>query len=312
MMRLKVYKSKKTWLAKSWRLATVRTARVGDRGLVAKWTARVSINYSGFWPSCAHSWLWQSVVQLDSCATVAGVLAYDHPGLGSTYYLIFHQTILIPCMKSSLISLMQLLDHDLYVNDVPKYMALTPTVNHHCIIIPEWPDTEALWIPLLIYGVLSYFVTCKPTKEEYERSDLDLRIEMLYELPKWDPLDKRFATAKRSMLDSNGMLQEEQDKPSCRILSTVTSAHEGCDKDFGNTIENNTITTYKMSTVKSARSRKVSPPLVPESLQKDGTFDMMQPPGLLKPPRKRPSTQPYTPHYRANFARATDNCNIEG
>jgi hypothetical protein len=50
--------------------------------------------------------------------------------------------------------------------------------------------------------------------EEYECSNLDLQIEMTYESPKWDPSDKSFAMAERKMLESNGMLREEQDKPS--------------------------------------------------------------------------------------------------
>jgi hypothetical protein len=45
-----------------------------------------------------------SVAQQNNCKTVTGVVAYDHPTTGETYYLVFHQAILIPCMKVLLIS----------------------------------------------------------------------------------------------------------------------------------------------------------------------------------------------------------------
>jgi hypothetical protein len=61
----------------------------------------------------------QSVAQGEACKTVTGVMAYDHPSTSVTYYLIFHQAILILCMKVSLISPMQLRDNDLTVNDEP-------------------------------------------------------------------------------------------------------------------------------------------------------------------------------------------------
>ena len=49
-----------------------------------------------------------SVAQREGCRTVTGVVAYDHPSTGVTYMLILHQAILIPCMKVTLISPMQL------------------------------------------------------------------------------------------------------------------------------------------------------------------------------------------------------------
>jgi hypothetical protein len=92
----------------------------------------------------------QSVAQRDNCKTVTGVLAYDHPTTGVTYYLILHQAILIPCMTVSLISPMQLRDSDLFVIDEPKCMALNLMDNHHCINIRENGDMEALNFPLLL------------------------------------------------------------------------------------------------------------------------------------------------------------------
>jgi hypothetical protein len=109
------------------------------------------------------------VAQHEDCETVMGVLAHDHPSNGETYFLIFHQAVLIPDLKVSILSPMQMHDNDLLVNDKPKSMALTPTSNHHCIII-HWHigNEEAL------------FPYTKPTREEFERSDLELQIDMMY------------------------------------------------------------------------------------------------------------------------------------
>jgi hypothetical protein len=132
----------------------------------------------------------QSVAQWDACKTVTSILAYNHPSTGITYYLILHQAILIPCMTMSLISPMQLRD-----NDEPKHMALNPMDDHHCISIRENRDTEELKIPLLLHSVTSYFATHKPTRQEYEQSNLDLHIELTYESPEWDPSSNCFSMA---------------------------------------------------------------------------------------------------------------------
>jgi hypothetical protein len=157
----------------------VWTARVGNRGLAAEQTAWVSslatdmdahecraeldshadttvigdtmvlIIQDFDCPVRVHGYN-ESVVQRESCATVTGILAYDNPVSGITCNLIFHQAILIPCMKSSLISLMQLCDLDLYMNDEPKSMALTLMDDHHCInpgMTIHWSTTDHIADP---------------------------------------------------------------------------------------------------------------------------------------------------------------------
>jgi hypothetical protein len=114
------------------------------------------------------------VAQHEHCKTVTGVLACDNPSNCETYFLIFHQAVLIPDLKVTLLSLMQMHNNDLLVNDKPKSMALTPTSNHHCIIIHQHiGDEEALWIPLSIHDVASYFPTRKLAREEFKQSDLE-------------------------------------------------------------------------------------------------------------------------------------------
>jgi hypothetical protein len=51
-----------------------------------------------------------------------------------------------------------------------------------------------------------------PTKcsaPEFEQSDLDVRIDMTYESPDWDPSDERYAKAETSMINNDGSLRHD-------------------------------------------------------------------------------------------------------
>ena len=109
------------------------------------------------------------------------------------YILVIHQAILILEMQNNLLCPMQLCNHGLAVNDEPKYMAPNPMDDHHAITIHGTKqDGEPLWIPLIFQGVTSYFLTRKLTKEEYENTADEQRIELTAESPEWDPTLKQF------------------------------------------------------------------------------------------------------------------------
>ena len=75
----------------------------------------------------------EDVGEWSNCRIVSAVVAYNHPATGEVYMLVIHQAILIPGMPNNLLCPMQLRDHGLAMNDEPKYMALTPTDDHHAI-----------------------------------------------------------------------------------------------------------------------------------------------------------------------------------
>jgi hypothetical protein len=121
-----------------------------------------------------------------NCKTISAVVAYDHPETGEVYMIVVHQSILIPRMKVNLLGTMQMRDNDVRVNDEPKSTVTSPTEDHHCIVFPKLDDNiEQLRIPLLIDRVNSYFPTRRPTRQEYERSELHLRLELTAESPPW-------------------------------------------------------------------------------------------------------------------------------
>jgi len=127
--------------------------------------------------------------------------------------LVIHQAVLIPSMKTNLLSPMQLRDNSLRVNDEPKFMALNPTEDMNAITINTTKDDEdegiKLRIPLSIKGVIGYFPSRKPTRQEWDQSDLSMRIDLTADDPVWDPNNTdRFRDQEAAMLDSKGDLKE--------------------------------------------------------------------------------------------------------
>ena len=73
-------------------------------------------------------------------------------------------------------------ENGIRVNDELKFMAMTPTDNHHAIVINGInQDQQPINIPLSIRGVIYFIPLRKPTREEYEGSDPDLRLKMTVE-----------------------------------------------------------------------------------------------------------------------------------
>ena len=89
-------------------------------------------------------------------------------------------------------------------------MALKPTNDHNATVIPDDNDGIALQIPLRIQGVMTYFHTCKPTKDELE--SCDNRIEMTANSPDCDPSTNRFQEQEDAMLDDYSSLHEQLEK----------------------------------------------------------------------------------------------------
>ena len=143
-----------------------------------------------------------------TCKTVTGVIAYDtHEG--NTYYLHLHQALQIDDIQNNLLCPMQLRDRGLRVNDEPKHMVLNPTESHHAITIPAEEGRDELHIPLSLCGVTHYFPTRKPTREEYDKSERSMHIDLTSEEPEWNPQDDRFNKSEETMTDSQGKIREK-------------------------------------------------------------------------------------------------------
>ena len=66
-------------------------------------------------------------------------------------------------------------------------------------------DGIQVTIPLSLRAVTSYFLTRKPTEEEFNSCH---RFDLTYEAPIWDPHSETFKQQEDALLDNQGMLQE--------------------------------------------------------------------------------------------------------
>ena len=205
-------------------MSTIRTARIGslkadtteedgrceldshaDTCVIGNQTARVIADHNTLVD--VHGY--DGHRRNEGCRTVSTVVAYDHPETGKVFMLILHQAILIPHMKTNLLSPMQLRDHGLRVNDEPKYMVADPTEDHHAIVGPTLEASDEVFrIPLRLDGVISYFSTRKPSKDEWETTPDSNRIELTSESPPWDPLSEHFKEQEDAMLDSEARIRD--------------------------------------------------------------------------------------------------------
>ena len=103
---------------------------------------------------------------------------------------------------------MQMRHNDVELDEKPKFLTKDPTEKSHAIVVRNADGNEQL-IPLQLKGVTSYFPSRKPTKEEYENADL--KFELTYETPEWDPTSDEFREQEAATMDWNGNVKEVPD-----------------------------------------------------------------------------------------------------
>lgn len=99
---------------------------------------------------------------MDQVPIVTVAVAYDDPVTTDVVILLFHQVLYFEELDHHLICPMQLRLNDVTVNECPKFLTKSPTLNDHSI------QAESLLIPLSLEGVTSYFPVRKPTRIEFE------------------------------------------------------------------------------------------------------------------------------------------------
>jgi hypothetical protein len=134
-----------------------------------------------------------------SLRTLSVALGYVIPEMGQNVLLIVHQAISLPTLDHNLLSTMQMILHDMVVNETPKFQSLEPTSISHTISIRGDEVDGVLVIPLDLFGVVSCFPTFKPSQEEFETCP---RCELTYESPVYDPTVTIFSEQEATMTDS--------------------------------------------------------------------------------------------------------------
>jgi hypothetical protein len=151
---------------------------------------------------------WDPEGETQSLRIVSAAMGYTIPESGQTVLLIAHQSILSPTLNHNLISTMQIIMHEVIVNEALMFQSLNPTKLSHSISVRGDNMEDVLLIPLELHGVVSCFPTFKPTQLEFETCD---RYELTYESPEYDPSYTPFNDQASSMMESWGNIKVSGD-----------------------------------------------------------------------------------------------------
>jgi hypothetical protein len=117
-------------------------------------------------------------------------------------------------MRNNLLPPFVLKEAGVRVQDTPKIQVTEPTVEDHSISFPE----TGFRIPLLLWGMFTYFLTSKPTAELMKGTE-----EVYLLTPsRWDPHCDACAANEENMLDLEGNIIAKQD----RSLILLSDMHE--------------------------------------------------------------------------------------
>ncbi len=143
---------------------------------------------------------------------VDAAVQYDCQYTGTSYILVIRNALHVPSMRHNLLPPFILRQVGMVLNDTPKIHVAEPTVEDHSIMFPE----TGFRIPLLLYGVFSYFSTSKPTVTMMQDSE-----EVYLLTPtNFNPHDDAYAANEESMLDWEGNMIERQHRTQI-ILSEI-------------------------------------------------------------------------------------------
>ena len=138
---------------------------------------------------------------------MSGALAYDNPSDGNTIILVIHQAIKIDTLDNNLLCPMQLRLNDVIVNETPRFLCRNVTDHSHSLIMSQDDNEhEKFTLPLELFGVISGFVTRKPTVEEFETCP---RYVLTAEGPEYNPSTSAYAEQESAMVDFRGQLKED-------------------------------------------------------------------------------------------------------
>jgi hypothetical protein len=156
------------------------------------------VTVSGYYPSG----------ETKSLRTVSSALGYAIPETRKNVFLIVHQDISLPTLYHNLLNTMQMRLHGVVAHETPKFQSLEPTSLSHTISVRGDEMDDVLVIPLDLFGVVSCFLTCKPSQEEFETCP---GYELTYESPVYYPTVVFFSEQEASMTDSYGKLKVSGD-----------------------------------------------------------------------------------------------------
>ena len=138
--------------------------------------------------------------QAISVPVVDAVLVYDCSVSGESYILLLRNALSIPSMTNHLIPPFMMRLAGVEVDECPKFLAKSPTVNNHSLYIPN----DDIRIPLMLEGTISYVPTREATRDELESLPI---LNLTPNTSTWDPHNAAYRDQEDNMLDYNGNIR---------------------------------------------------------------------------------------------------------
>jgi hypothetical protein len=134
----------------------------------------------------------------DAIPIVTAAIAYDDAITAKTYILIVHQALYFgDRLKHNLVNPFQCRLNGVNVRECPRI--LDPVIDDlsHSISFPS----EDLKIPLSLNGIVSYFLSRRPTEEEFTHCS---HIELTASKPEWNPHNDTYSKGEANMTGDDG------------------------------------------------------------------------------------------------------------
>ena len=92
----------------------------------------------------------------------------------------------------------------MHINEVPKFLAESPSVITHAIESSDpFNAVHPSIIPLQLSSVTRYFDVCSQSIKSYENEDIP-KIHLTAKKPPWDPSKNEYSERETHMLDHQG------------------------------------------------------------------------------------------------------------
>ena len=138
---------------------------------------------------------------------VDAALYHDCEYTGKTYLMIIRNALYLQEMTVTLIPPIMMRLAGIEINECPKFLAKTPSIEHHSIYFPA----HELRIPLQMYGIISYLPMRCPSKAEFDNPTEDI-LELTPQVKEWNPHDDKYQQQESSMLNFRGEIKERSAK----------------------------------------------------------------------------------------------------
>ena len=144
---------------------------------------------------------------LKAVPVVDAIVVYECPYSNQSYLLMIYNALYVAENPDNYISPFHIREAGVSVDTTAKLHCDDPCVDNHSMFFKE----EGLRVHFNLDGIVSYFNTRKPTKEEIETLP---SLDITPDLPAWDPYDTKYERMEDIMLDYEGNIIPEKERKS--------------------------------------------------------------------------------------------------